>query len=188
MILPAQLTGAIVAGGHARRLGGLAKGLISVDGESIMTRQLRLLGARCAATLVVGDPAGPYAHLGAPVYPDEFPGRGPPGGVHTALVRAQTPWVMVLGCDLPYVTGAVLDGLRSEGSHDVCIYRAEGRHQPLVSCWRRAVEPTLAAMLATGCPGFAQIIAKLDARVIEGPGSAFFNVNTPEELAQLRGE
>jgi len=187
VIAPDLLTGAIVAGGHARRLGGLAKGLISVDGEPIMTRQLRLLGARCAATLVVGDPAGPYADLGAPVYPDQFPGRGPPGGVHTALVRAHTPWVMVLGCDLPYITGAVLDGLRALGSHDVCIYRADGRHQPLVSCWRRAVEPTLAAMLAAGSPGFAEIISKLDVRVIEAPGAAFFNVNTPAELARIRG-
>ncbi len=185
MIPSEQLTGAIIAGGRARRLSGLAKGLVSVDGEAIMARQIRLLGARCAATFIVGDPAGPYTGLGVPVHPDVIPEKGPPGGVHGALARAETPWVIVLGCDLPYVTGRLLDGVRRAGDHDVCLYRAGGRRQPLVSCWRSAVAPRLAAVLRSASPGFAGLTASLRVLEVEGEEEAFFNVNTPADLARI---
>ncbi len=185
MIPSGQLTGAIIAGGRARRLNGLAKGLVSVDGEPIMARQLRLLRACCADTFIVGDPTGPYRRQGVPVHPDVIPHKGPPGGVHCALVCATTPWVIVLGCDLPYLTESLIDGLRVQGDHEVCLYRAGGRSQPLVSCWRRSLAPKLADLLRQSSPGFAGLTTSLRVRELEGPAAAFFNVNTPADLAQV---
>jgi len=185
MIPPQQLTGAIIAGGRARRLNGLAKGLIHVDGEPIMSRQLGFLETRCQARFIIGDPSGPYTELGVPVHPDLIPEKGPPGGVHSALCRATTPWVIVLGCDLPYLTGGLIDALCIDGDHDVCLYRAGGRRQPLVSCWRRAVASKIEALLTASSPGFAGLMASLRVRELEGADAKFFNLNTPSDLARL---
>jgi len=186
MIPRRQLTGAIIAGGRARRLNGLAKGLVSVGGEPIMARQLRLLGDRCSNTFIIGDPSGPYADQGVPVHPDVLPDKGPPGGVHSALSRAATPWVIILGCDLPYLTEALIDGLCVAGDHEVCLYRAGGRRQPLVSCWRQSLAPRIGEILGNSSPGFAGLTASLRVRELEGVAAeAFFNLNTPADLAQV---
>ena len=187
MIPLQELTGAIIAGGRARRLNGLAKGLVNVGGESIMARQLRLLESRCIHRFIVGDPAGPYGELGVPIHADLIASKGPPGGVHCALSYASTPWVIVLGCDLPSVTASLIDGLRVPGNHDVCWYRAAGRPQPLVSCWRRTVVDRLAAKLTAASPGFRDLTADLRVRELQAVEELFFNVNTPSDLKRLRG-
>ncbi len=180
------MTGALLAGGRARRLGGVAKGLIEVDGEAIAARLLRLLREVCEDVFVVGDPAGPYADLGVPVVADRVPGKGAPGGVHTALRTAAPGWVCVLACDLPRFDRPTLDALRARaGAQDAVLARVDGRLQPTAGLWHTRAAPTIEALLPTD-PGFGRIVAALQVEVVEGlRAGAFFNLNTPADRQQM---
>ena len=75
--------GIILAGGQARRLGGVDKALIAVGGEPILTRLARRLGDQCAglALNANGDPAR-FAGFGLAVVADDIAGfAGPLAGV-----------------------------------------------------------------------------------------------------------
>jgi molybdopterin-guanine dinucleotide biosynthesis protein A len=189
-----DVTGALVAGGRATRLGGIAKGLLRVDGEPLAGRTLRLFGRLFGAALIVANDPAPYARLGAPVVADRIPGRGSPGGLHAALHAAATPWVFAAACDMPFVSaaGVALLAARREGALAV-VPRFAGRLEPLHALWSRECLPALEAALREGEPSLQELAALVGARIVEESawrmidpdGRAFENVNTPEDAARL---
>lgn len=61
-----MLTGAILAGGQSRRMGGRHKGLLPFVNESIVERQIRTMKQLCAEViLVTNDPRSYLPILGA---------------------------------------------------------------------------------------------------------------------------
>lgn len=189
-----DVTGALVAGGRATRLGGIAKGMLRVDGEPMAGRTLRLFGRLFGAALIVANDPAPYARLGAPVVADRIPGRGSPGGLHAALHAAATPWVFAAACDMPFVSaaGVALLAARREGALAV-VPRWAGRLEPLHALWSRECLPALEAALREGEPSLQELAALVGARIVEESawrmidpdGRAFENVNTPEDAARL---
>jgi molybdopterin-guanine dinucleotide biosynthesis protein A len=191
-LLP-DCTGALVAGGQATRLGGVAKGLLLVGGEPIAARTLRLFGGLFARTLVVANEAGPYQGFGAPVIPDRIPGRGAPGGLHAALEAATTPWVFAAGCDMPLLAEGPIAWLAARRDAPVVAVIWRGRLEPLHAFWSRDCLPTVERMLSRGSPSMWQIATACGARflvdeewrAIDPEGRAFENANTPEDVARL---
>jgi molybdopterin-guanine dinucleotide biosynthesis protein A len=195
MALPyPDVTGVLVAGGRARRMGGVAKGLLRLDGEPLAARTLRLFGRLFGGALVVANDLRTYARLGVPVVGDRIPGRGAPGGLHAALHAAATPWVFAAACDMPFVSesGVALLCARREGALAV-VPRFAGRLEPLHALWSRACLPALEQALAEGEPSLQDLAGLVGARVVEESawrmidpdGRAFENVNTPEDAARL---
>lgn len=135
----AELTLAILAGGRGRRLGGVAKGLIRIQGRPVLERLLELRRLAAEVLLVADDPA-PYAAFGLRAVPDVEAGRGAPGGVVSALLAATTPWVLIAACDMPFVTAHLAERLIAAAADaEVVAYRREGRLEPLFGLYRAAL-------------------------------------------------
>ncbi|HET7826764.1 MAG TPA: dipeptidase, partial [Anaeromyxobacter sp.] len=187
-------TGALIAGGRATRLGGVAKGLLRAGGIPLAARTTALFRELFGAALVVANDPGPYADLGAPVVPDRIPDRGAPGGLHAALSAAETGWVFAAGCDMPGLDARAIAFLaeRRDGA-DAVVVRFRGRLEPLHAFWSRRCLPALERLLRDGEPSLRDLAAAVDARVVdEGEwravdpdGRAFDNVNTPDDARRL---
>ena len=99
----------IFVGGAGRRMGGVAKGLLETpDGEPIVERLLRVSREALAEpdVVLVGN-ASAYASLGLTALEDDPPGVGPIGGLAALLTEAArrgVQSVLVLACDMPFVT------------------------------------------------------------------------------------
>ena len=104
-----DVTFAILAGGRGSRLGGCAKGLLEVGGQTLLSLQLRSAAAFKNRVLVADD-AVPYLGFDLDVVRDVEPGSGAPGGVVSALLAARTAWVLVVACDMPFVNDAMFTG------------------------------------------------------------------------------
>jgi molybdopterin-guanine dinucleotide biosynthesis protein A len=189
-----DVTGALIAGGRATRLGGLAKGLLALDGQPIAARSLRLFAETLGGALVVANDPAPWAPLGAPVVPDLIPGKGAPGGLHAALSAASTPWVFAAACDMPFLSSQAIALLCSHrGGALAVVPRWRGRLEPLHALWSRACLPALAAALEAGDPSLQELAAAVGARLVEEAawrevdpeGRCFENANTPEDVARL---
>src|ERR1700687_359380 len=126
---------AILTGGRARRFGGCDKGALVVDRRSIRDRQMTELSALTADVLIVGSPvaAAPDAWSGAwRAVSDTRPGCGPLGGLHTALCEARGDAIIVIACDMPYVSAPFLGHLLAlTRDADAVVPRTERGYHPL---------------------------------------------------------
>jgi molybdenum cofactor guanylyltransferase len=187
-------TGALVAGGQASRLGGVAKGLLQIEGEPILARSIRLFDRMFAGTLVVANDSEPYRSLGAPLVPDLVTGKGAPGGLHAALSAARTDWVFTAACDMPFLAPGPIAWLadRRGGARAVAvIWRS--RLEPLHAFWSRACLPIVDRLLRESDPSMwaiatavgARFVSEEEWREVDPEGRSFANANTPEEAAEL---
>jgi molybdopterin-guanine dinucleotide biosynthesis protein A len=196
-----EISVAILAGGRATRFGGADKASLVVGGRRIVERQLEAVaGVADDVRVVIGDAAGAarYADLNVRVVPDAIAGAGPLGGLYTALADARHDRVLVLACDLPFVTAALVERLALEsgtgGEIDAVVPRSARGLEPLCAVyWKRGAE-TARARIARGDLRMTAFLAELRVREFDAgalaPGDTetlFENVNTPHDYARARG-
>jgi len=105
MIDSTQVTGVILAGGQARRMGGIDKGLVEICGEPMCQRVITLLAPQVSEVLINANRnLERYEALGAKVIADYLGGfLGPLAGLASAMMTAKTPWVITVPCDGPFL-------------------------------------------------------------------------------------
>ena len=188
-----RVTAAILAGGHARRLGGVDKSALTIGSLSILERQVSLLRGLTTHILVIARNRPPRLPADVTMVPDRIVGAGSLGGLYTALLEAPTEHVLVIACDMPFLTAPFLARLAACGADvDVAVPRdAHGRH-PLCACYARRVAGHLKARIETGDLQVSEALRDLRVREL-GPdelapfdrdGLLLLNVNTPDDYAK----
>lgn len=196
--LSASLTGAILAGGRASRLGGVAKGLLDVGGTRIVDRIAGALAPVVSELLIVTDSAEMAAALRrARAVEDVLTGGGSSAGVHAAL-RATNGPILAVACDLPFVNTALFRALVARAGNDVDAVVAVGPHapdiEPLCAWYGPRCAGAIEAAWARGDRSLRGFIAAVRTRMLEPAEVAacgdvdrlFLNVNTPADLARAR--
>jgi molybdopterin-guanine dinucleotide biosynthesis protein A len=188
------VTGVILAGGRAERLGGIAKGMLERDGRPLVARIAAALAEVAGARLLVADDPTPYAALGLPSIPDAIRGVGPAGGLLAALEHVTTPWVLVVACDMPGVAAPLLALLRDrEERYDVVVPVVGGLPEPLCARWATRVAPVIREEVRQGRRKMSTLLEPL---VVERLSEAILrmvdpgleltgNVNTPADAERL---
>ena len=126
--------------------------------------------------------------------PDAPGGEGPLAGVVGGFGAERFERAVVLGADFPFVTPALfralLELLERHDAHAV-IPAPRGIPQPLVAAYAPEAERALARAFERGERSIVRAVRALDALVLDPPqiaklpggNDAFFNLNTPEDLA-----
>ena len=159
-----QPTLAILAGGKGTRLGGRDKGQLVCEGRTLLDRLLDL-GALCSEVLIVKD--------------DLVPGKGAPGGVVTALMSARSSHVLIVACDMPWVTPQAIAPLLA--ARAAAIFEDE----PFPGLYPATLGPVWRDRLVSS-PSMRELLASepflrlplRDPRVVR-------SVNTPEDAKSL---
>jgi molybdopterin-guanine dinucleotide biosynthesis protein A len=178
---------AILAGGRARRLGG-EKPTAELAGRPLIAYPLAAAaGARLEPFVVAkGETVLPQLDCEVTVEPD-LPVH-PLRGILTALEHAGGP-VLVLGCDMPFVTAPLLTWLAAWDPPAVA--EVDGRIEPLLAIYGPADAPRLEAALEREGP-LREAVTRLEPqRVGEAqlgrfgdPRDLARSVNTEADLAQ----
>ena len=95
----------VVAGGRSRRLGGADKASIAVGARTLLERALAAVADAERVVVVGPDRALPAAVVSVSERPV---GGGPAAAVVAGLAEVVEPLVVVLACDMPFVTAAHL--------------------------------------------------------------------------------
>ena len=192
-----QPLGVILAGGQATRMGGGDKGLLPLGQGTLLSSVIDRLEPQVAGlALNANGDAARFADLGLPVLADSIEGfAGPLAGVLAGLdwaaeqgaetivtAAADTPF---FPCDLVPRLLLAADGM----THPLALAatpdakRGTARH-PTFGLWPVALRDDLRSALAVGLRKVVLWTEKHDGREALFPDeAAFFNVNTPEELA-----
>ncbi|MEO7145698.1 MAG: molybdenum cofactor guanylyltransferase, partial [Bryobacteraceae bacterium] len=138
-----------------------------------------VLTAAGSVTLV-GDP-GKYAPLGHPVVADHVAGRGPLGGILTALRTTHADWNLIVACDMPAVSADFLRRLLQAADAcggDCLAPRGEnGRIEPLCAAYHRRCLPGLEQALASNMLKMQDVVRMLE--------PVFWPVTEPEWFANI---
>lgn len=188
--------GAILAGGHARRLGGRDKSRLLVGGRTILARQIEALAPCVSRVLLVGAHSPLPADLDIDVVPDRIVDAGPLGGLDAALAASDGP-VLLLACDMPFVTTPLLAHLidRLDGVEAV-VPRTERGYHPLCAVFAQQCREPVRARLEAGQLRVRDLLGDLRVRIVEGDDLARFgkadrllaNVNTQADLDALESQ
>ena len=179
-------SGAILAGGQSTRFGGRDKSALLLDGRAILDHQIAALTPAVDEVLIVG---GPRATIH-----DIVPGCGPLGGLHAALTAAQGGAVLIVACDMPYLSTPFLAYLLSFATEaDIVVPQSERGYHPLCAVYTRACLEPVAARLADRRLSMRDLVDGLRARVVTveeigrfgDPFRILANVNTPADFAGL---
>jgi molybdopterin-guanine dinucleotide biosynthesis protein A len=182
---------AILAGGQATRFGGLDKSALTVDGRTILDRQVAELSPLTSDLLIVGERTH---HAAARTIADVVPGCGPLGGLHAALTHARGNAVFLIACDMPYVTTAFIAHLLQFASEaDIVVPQTERGYHPLCAVYTRACLEPVARRLADRQLRIRELVADMRTHVVTAEEIDRFghrhrllaNVNTPAEHAGL---
>ena len=188
-----DIEGAILAGGQSSRM-GRDKSALVLGGVSVLERVGSSMAPLVGRIRVIGDQV--TESRGYAVQPDLRPGLGPLSGIHAALTTAESSTVLVVACDLPFVTTELFAGLIEllEGGTDAVVPRVSGRAVPVCALYRRACLERLQACLDNRELKAQHFVASLattyaDEDVLERldpQGICLKNINTPEDFERAQ--
>lgn len=182
------LVAAILAGGGARRLGGINKAALEIAGAPIADRQLAVLRALAADVFVVGHADPLWAERGVRVVADDIPDAGPLGGIYTALRHSPAERTLVVGCDMPFLSTEVLQRLAAVSGADVVVARSARGIEPLCAIYTRRCMDDIRARIARGAYEASALPAGVQiAEVGVEDVFVFVNVNTPHDHERAKG-
>jgi len=167
---------------------------IPVEGTPMLTRVCEAVRRCVTRTRVVVHDDAPPLPLPVPVITDRYPTRAPVAGIATALAQAETPWVLVVAGDLPFVEPAVVLALIALAPleapyHSVAPCGPRGP-EPLLALYRRELHARFEQRIAAGELALQPLllgddtllVPAADVATIDPQLRSLHNVNRPEDL------
>ena len=197
-INPEDITGLILAGGRATRMGGVDKGLQNHQGMPLALHALLRLQPQVGHLLINANRnLAAYEALGVPVWPDPMADHpGPLAGWLAGLEHCDTPYLLTVPCDTPgFPTdlAARLSAALAEQDADIAMAATleDGRVQvqPVFCLLKTGLLESLVAYLHSGQRKIDRWTAQHRcATVVFEDTRAFFNANTADELRSLASD
>ena len=185
----ADITGVVLAGGQGRRMGGVDKGLVPLDGQPLIAHVLARLAPQVGDVIInANQNVERYRAFARRVVTDTIGGfAGPLAGLHAGLTEATTPYVVTAPCDSPFLpldlVARLCEALARDGAQLAVAKTFEQPH-PVFALVQRDVLPHLATFLENGGRKIDAWYATLAVAEVpfDDEATAFRNINTRAEL------
>lgn len=197
-----MVIGCILGGGDATRFGGIDKLALEIDGRSICQRLLAALAPAVDEVVVATGAAGRARPASVPSHVrlvhDAAPGLGPLAGLAAAFSQTTAAAVVLVGGDMPFVTTAVVRRLLAayHAGHDGAAFSVNGRLEPLLAVYGRALLPRVNGLLAHGSRRISDVLEKSmenvcvltenDLASVDEHFRSLTNLNSAHDVARIR--
>jgi molybdopterin-guanine dinucleotide biosynthesis protein A len=169
---------------------GRDKAWLELDGATMIEQvvaALRPVTER--VTIIANSPE--YARLNLPVVADTHIGIGPLEAIRTALANSRQPRVVLVGCDLPFVTPQLFAHLLRVGGDAQAVVPLDdsGRLEPLCAIYSTAALDAVTELIANGERKVSRLFERIPTRFVTfseihhlaGARLFFENINSPED-------
>ena len=178
------ITLGLIAGGRARRLGGLDKAWLERGGEPQVLRLAALFADATADTLVSANRGlDRLEAAGLRAVPDRVGDAGPLGALDALAAACRSDWLFTLPVDIVDAPDALLPALIAGRSEHGAWLRDDDGAQPLAALWRTdMLRGAVAAALAAREYAVHALQARLGLAGVRLHGVRLGNLNTPDDL------
>jgi molybdenum cofactor guanylyltransferase len=184
-----ETTCAILAGGRSRRM-GRDKAMIQIGNATLISRTYETARRVFPKVMIVSSLHEVISGIDAPTVRDVLPVSGSLTGIVSALISSETPYVFVLGCDMPFLSERairhVMDANRGES---IVIPRTEAGYEPMHAMYHRCCISAMLNAILCGrmkigalLPYFSTRIVPANPLFVNDGASVFMNVNTWEDV------
>lgn len=183
------LTAVLFVGGESRRM-GVDKATLTLNGEPLWSRQLRILRELHPANVMVSARNKPHwCPDEIEVALDQPPSRGPLSGLVAVLEKIRTTHLLALAIDLPRITSGHLKELWALAEPGIGVVPQNGGLiEPLCAIYPAEALNTLREGLSEKDVSLSRFIRTLATQkrihfytITESERPLYQNVNTPEE-------
>jgi molybdopterin-guanine dinucleotide biosynthesis protein A len=202
-----QASGFITAGGRSSRM-GRDKAWLDLQGRPMIEWVIEALKPVASSIHLIASSAD-YARLGFPVLADTHTGVGPLEAIRVALANSPSPWALLVGCDMPFVTAELFTQLVKYADqpsqhlglspHDSAVaavvpLNSQGLLEPLCALYSVTALSTVSELIEAGERKVSRLFDRVATRFVtfdeikQLPGSSRFfeNINTPDEYESVQ--
>jgi len=126
---------------------------------------------------------------------DIYPGKGALGGIYTGLAASNSPYNLVVACDMPFLNQALLQYMvQVSPGFDLVVPRVGNWVEPLHGVYSKSCQAPIERLLNQGELRVSALFGLVKVRYIDGDEISqfdpkrlsFFNVNTEADLETAR--
>lgn len=184
------ITGVVLAGGKATRMGGVDKGLQPLNGQPLWRYVTDALQPQVTNLAISANRnLQSWQATGYPIYTDslsDFP--GPLAGMLSVMQQIECPWFVFCPCDTPFIPPFLVERLMQQKQASPVVWAHDGeRDHPAIALIHRRLIPQLEAYLAAGERRVMVFMRQAGGHSVDFSDvkSAFINVNTLADLQNI---
>lgn len=184
--------GIVLAGGKSSRFGE-DKALAKWQGKTLLEIAVNLLDELCLDPVVIANPNRNYSFLPCAVINDLIPEKGPLGGLYTACSAFPGAQMLVLTCDMPFLTGEILKELmeKHQSFSQVTVLGLNQAAQPFPGIYSANLKTAVQDCLESDCLSMKLFLSSIRNKYVFraiSESRVFQNVNQREDLSLATGQ
>lgn len=192
-----DISGIILSGGRATRMGGMDKGLVKLNQIPLVEHVIDRLKPQVDELFISANrEVDAYLGYHLPVLQDKHSGFiGPLAGFYLGLSHAKHDYLLTVPCDSPLLpadlASKMLAALISKDA-EIAVAKTDGHAHPVFCLCKTSVLPSLINFIDQGerkvsvwQKSLRYIEVDFSAPNADGVTEAFININTSDELAAL---
>lgn len=175
---------------------GENKAFIPLGNQPMIAHVLaRLAQVGAAETVIITRSPSLYEDFDARVINDEGAGHGALNGIYSALCLCETPYIIVVGCDMPFIDPAWIQWIYDiRADYDAVVPVFDGLPQSLHALYHRRCVKSFAEQLTNKVYRMESALEHINTHFIpedlcrarDSSGKTFFNINTPDDLKRAK--
>ena len=185
------ITGVVLAGGRATRMGGADKGLQLLNGKPLWRHVAEALQPQVGQLVISANRnLDRWRAGGFPVYSDSmdnFP--GPLAGMLSVMQQVESEWFLFCPCDTPFIPSSLAQRFTQQRASSPVVWAHDGeRDHPAISLVHRSLIPALESYLAAGERRVMVFMRQAGGHPVDFSDvkAAFINVNTLDDLHSMQ--
>ena len=196
MITQQHITGLILAGGRGMRMGGVDKGLQTLQGKPMIAHVIQRLQPQVDRIMInANQNLDRYREFNFLVWSDEKNDyAGPLAGMQAGLIHCETAYMLTVPCDTPMLPTDLVTQLATaleKSTADIAVANTKQhdliQRQPVFCLMKKTVLIDLTAALERGVRKVdLWLVEKKLVDVVFEDEAAFANINTLEELNHIQ--
>jgi len=184
-----KVTCAILSGGKSKRM-GRDKATIQIHEKALIGHTYEVARKVFDEIMVVSTFHDTIPGIEARIIKDVLPIPGSLTGIVSALLWADTPYVFILGCDMPFITEEAIRHVMNENHGEaIIIPRTKAGFEPMHAMYHRNCISAMLVAIERGhmkigdiYPLFCVKIVPDDPVFLNNGIPVFTNINTEEDL------
>jgi molybdenum cofactor guanylyltransferase len=190
-----NISGVILAGGSNKRFGGITKANVEIDGLTIISRIISVIGEIFPEIIIVTNSPDEFSELRHyKLIADEYLNAGPLGGIHAALKSSSKDAIFVFAGDMPFINNDIITEQIVEfwkGNHDIIIPKIGQLIEPLHAIYRKSILMDLENFMSEKRnKAVRDFLTKVNVEYLQMQDTerckkAFTNINSPSDMLDI---